>query len=57
LYSKKDRTFITYDGQESLVKKVEFAKNKRMQGVVLWRLSGDDTQHSMVHVIATTMKI
>jgi chitinase len=56
LYSKDDRTFISYDGQESLVKKVEFAKDKRMQGVVLWRLSGDDAQHSMVDVIVQAMK-
>ena len=55
LYSKKDRTFISYDEQESLAEKVEFAKNKRMQGVVLWRLSGDDAEHSMVHAITKAM--
>lgn len=56
LYSHQDRTFITYDGQESLVEKVQVAKDKRMQGVVLWRLSGDDAQHSMVNVIIQAMK-
>lgn len=55
LYSKKDRTFISYDGKESLVKKVEFAQNKRMQGVVLWRLSGDNEQHTMVDAIVNAM--
>lgn len=56
LYSKKDRTFVSYDGKESLIKKVEFAKSKKMQGVVLWRLSGDDAEHSMVNAITTAMK-
>jgi len=56
LYSKQDRIFISYDGQESIAEKVELAKNKRMQGVVLWRLSGDDAQHSMVRAIVNVMK-
>jgi len=56
LYSESDRTFISYDGQDSLLRKIEFAKNKRLQGVVLWRLSGDDAQHSMVHTIAEAVK-
>ncbi len=56
LYSKKDRTFVSYDGQDSLVRKVELAKNKKMQGVVLWRLSGDDAQHSMLKTVCDAMK-
>jgi len=56
LYSESDRTFISYDGRDSLLRKIEFAKNKRLQGVVLWRLSGDDTHHSMVHAIAGAVK-
>ncbi|MBV8661255.1 MAG: glycoside hydrolase family 18 protein [Candidatus Dependentiae bacterium] len=56
LYSKKDRTFITYDNKESLIKKVQIAKNKRMQGVVLWRLSCDDAQHSMINAVAHAMR-
>ncbi len=56
LYSKKDRTFISYDGKKSLIRKVELAKNKKMQGVVLWRLSGDDAQHSMLNIVSGAMK-
>jgi len=55
LYSKKNRTFITYDGPESIASKIEFAQTKRLHGVVLWRLSGDDAEHSMVKIIAHAM--
>ena len=55
LYSQSDKTFISYDGKDSLAAKVEFAKKKKLQGVVLWRLSGDDAQHSMVDMIARNM--
>ncbi|MDP3788073.1 MAG: glycoside hydrolase family 18 protein [Candidatus Chromulinivorax sp.] len=55
-YNSKDRVFISYDSKESLMEKTKFAKNKKMQGVVLWRLSGDDAQHSMVNGIVAAMK-
>lgn len=51
LYSKKDRTFISYDDKESIGKKVDFARKKRMNGVVVWRLSGDNDQHAMFHQV------
>lgn len=55
LYSAKEKVFVTYDGRDSLVDKVKFAQHKRMQGVVLWRLSGDDNQHSLVKAITHAM--
>jgi chitinase len=56
LHSQQDRTFVSYDDQQSLVEKTKLAQAKRMQGVVLWRLSGDDAQHSIVNAIAQTIK-
>ena len=55
LYNPNDRIFISYDGHESMARKVEFAKDKKMQGVVLWRLSGDDDEHTIVHAIADAL--
>jgi len=55
-FNQKDRIFISYDSKTSLQEKVKLAKDKRLQGVVIWRLSGDDAQHSMVHAIAQAMK-
>jgi chitinase len=56
LHSQQDRTFVSYDDQQSLVAKTKLAQSKRMQGVVLWRLSGDDAQHSIIRAIAQTIK-
>lgn len=57
LYNHKQRIFISYDGEESIIKKVEFAQNKKMQGIVVWRLSGDDDENTMMHTIADTLNI
>lgn len=56
LYSKHDNVFVSYDGKEALGEKVRLAKHKKLQGVVLWRLSGDDDQHTIVNAIAQKMK-
>ena len=57
LYNAKKRTFISYDEQESIAKKVEFAKDKKMRGVVVWRLSGDDDENTMMHTIADNLNM
>lgn len=56
LHNEKKRIFISYDEQESIIKKVEFAQDKKMQGVVVWRLSGDDDENTMMHTIADAIK-
>ncbi len=56
LYSLKHRTFVSHDEEQSLTKKVEFAKLKKLQGVFLWRLPCDDEQFSMLKVVADAMK-
>ena len=56
LHSQQDRIFISYDDQQSLVEKAQLAKNKRLQGIVLWRLSGDDAQHSILNALAQVVK-
>jgi len=55
LYSPQHRIFISYDDIESVSQKVEFAQDKKMLGVILWRLSGDDDYHTIVHTIVDTM--
>lgn len=57
LYNAKKRTFISYDEEESMIKKVEFAQDKKMKGVVVWRLSGDDNENTMLHTIADSLNV
>jgi len=41
LYSPSDSVFISYDDPESVAKKVAFAKNMGLGGVMFWQLSND----------------
>ena len=56
LYNKLDRKFISYDGIESIEHKVAFAQSNRLQGVMLWKLSGDDSNHTLVRTIANKLQ-
>jgi len=55
LYSKSDKTFVSYDDTDSVKRKVGFVKNKKMQGLVVWRLSGDDEQYSIINTISKSL--
>lgn len=55
-YNAKDKVFLSYDSKDALVEKTKFAQNNKMQGVVLWRLSGDDAQHSLLNAVAQAIK-
>lgn len=52
LYCQKEKLFVSYDNKQSMLEKVDFAHHKRMQGVVLWRLSGDDPEHTIVRAVS-----
>lgn len=52
LISEKNKIFISFDDKQSLTVKAQLARNKRLKGVVVWRLSGDDLQHSLIDAIA-----
>lgn len=43
-----DDIFVSYDDARSVAVKVLYAQTKKLQGVVFWRLSGDDKDHSLV---------
>jgi chitinase len=47
-YCPHDEIFVSYDDERSVGVKVLYAQTKKLQGVVFWRLSGDDQNHSLV---------
>lgn len=51
LYSPLLKTFISYDGIKSIEQKVNIARQNNLQGVMLWKLAGDDDDHTLVHSI------
>jgi chitinase len=42
LYNAKTRTWITYDDAESLALKADLVRERRLGGIMIWELSGDD---------------
>ena len=52
LQNKSAQIFISYDDADSIKDKVQLAAAKRMNGVMLWALSYDDKQHTLVNVMS-----
>ncbi len=50
-YCPEDEVFVSYDDEQSVKQKYEYAKKKRLQGVFFWRLSGDDENYNLVKSI------
>lgn len=48
VFCPHDDIFVSYDDARSVAVKVLYAQTKKLQGVVFWRLSGDDKDHSLV---------
>ncbi|MFA5999066.1 MAG: glycoside hydrolase family 18 protein [Candidatus Babeliales bacterium] len=48
VFCPDDGIFVSYDDERSVKAKVDYARQKLLQGVVFWRLSGDDKKHSLV---------
>lgn len=53
LYNQDKKTFISFDDVASIETKVHFAKENRLRGVMLWKLAGDDKDHTLVRTITT----
>jgi len=48
LFNPKTGLFITYDDPESIKLKAEFARDKKLGGVMIWELSEDDRRGSLL---------
>ncbi len=51
MYCPDDKVFVSFDDERSVKEKVQYARLKKLKGIVFWKLSGDDKQHSLIHAI------
>lgn len=51
-FSKKNKTFVSYDDPESVTFKAQLAAEKRLHGVMFWALSQDNEKHDLVNALA-----
>ncbi len=55
LYDAKSGTMLTYDDPESIARKVDFVREQGLGGVMLWELSGDDNEASLLKTISSRL--
>jgi chitinase len=54
LYNKVEKTFITFDNAESCKLKTEYALEKRLGGIMFWKINGDTNGNELLDVIYQT---
>ena len=56
LYNPSTQVWISYDDPESIGIKTEYARAQKLGGVMIWEISTDDDQHSLLNSIYTRLK-
>lgn len=56
LFNSKERVMITYDDSQSLREKAKFVRDRKLGGMMLWSLSSDDKEHSLVNTVYDVLK-
>jgi chitinase len=51
LYDEKSGLMISYDDPESLKLKAQFARDKKLGGIMIWELSADDAKSSLLNAL------
>ncbi|HLC83352.1 MAG TPA: glycosyl hydrolase family 18 protein, partial [Bacteroidia bacterium] len=51
LYSKEEKTFITFDNAESCRLKTKFAIKKKLGGIMFWKINGDTHENELLNAI------
>ena len=52
LYDAGRQVFVSYDDPDSLRRKLRFARERGMSGVMAWDLSSDDDAHTLLRVLS-----
>jgi chitinase len=56
MWNPKTGTFITYDDPESLRAKAQYARDKKLGGVMFWEFEHDDEQSSLLNALHEGLK-
>lgn len=56
LYSTERQEFLSYDDPQSLKVKADFVKAKQLGGVMIWELTQDDAEHSLLNALTSTLR-
>ena len=53
IYNQASRTWLTYDDEEFILAKVQYARRNALGGIMIWELSGDDG--TLLRTIASSL--
>jgi chitinase len=56
LWNERDSIFITYEGPESIQKKMQYIRNKGMGGVMFWEYHEDSDSRTLLNAIDKAIK-
>ncbi len=56
LYDAQRGVMLSYDDPESLGRKTDYVMAEGLGGIMIWELSGDDTEHSMLTAISSRLR-
>ena len=56
LYNADTKEFVSYDDPTSLKTKMDYVKANGLAGVMIWELTQDDAQHSLLNAITQSLK-
>ena len=51
LYNAQRKTFVTFDDKKSVALKTEYAINKKLGGIMFWKLNGDTYTNGLLDTI------
>lgn len=57
LFNEKERTLIAYDDEQSLIEKARFVRDRKLGGMMLWSLSSDDSDHTLVKAVSRVLRV
>lgn len=56
LYNPATQVMISYDDPESIGLKADYARAQKLGGVMIWEISADDDQHSLLNAIVARLR-
>lgn len=56
LYNRATQVMISYDDAESLTRKAEYVVANQLGGVMIWEISTDDEQGSLIHALDARLR-
>uniref|UniRef100_A0A1I7UCG6 Glyco_18 domain-containing protein n=1 Tax=Caenorhabditis tropicalis TaxID=1561998 RepID=A0A1I7UCG6_9PELO len=52
IWIPEEKTFVTFEGERSLMEKMHYAKNKNLGGILIWTVGSDDDEDTLLNLVS-----